>query len=88
MTGKNIVRKRSAVALTATIAATAALVFGNDRRVVEPEVAAPPIVAAAAVMLAAPAAPAVPVAPAVEPEVDEAAKLVRIDADERARLAT
>lgn len=90
MTRKDILRKRSAVALAAVVVATgSAFVGGNDPRVTQPDVNPPATVAAAAMIAAAPAQPAAAaaaIAPAVA--VEETAALVRIDAAERAKLAT
>lgn len=88
MARKDILRKRTAVALAAVVVVTgSAFVGGNDAHVSQPEAAA---VAMATVLPAVvpaplPVAAAAPVAPASE--VDEASALVRIDEQERARLA-
>jgi hypothetical protein len=84
MTQETIVRLGSAVLLTAAfMAADSAFDGGKDRQVVQPKVAV-----AATVPPAVPTpAPAKPIAEAA-PEADEATALVRLDEDERARLAS
>jgi hypothetical protein len=85
MTRQDIVRKGSAVALAAVIAAAGSTFVGGEDPRVQPETVVPP-----AVVAAAPAVTTAPLvikaAPAAEPAVEEVAALVRIDADERARL--
>lgn len=85
MTRKEIVRSGAAVTLAAVVfAAGSAFLGGEDPRVMQPatqpEPAAPVVVATPEPVIAS-----VPVAPV--PEVDDAAALVRIDENERARLA-
>lgn len=85
MTRKQVVRKGSALALTAVfVAAGAAFVGGDDPRV-QTEIVVPPVVAAAAPAPTEADAPVVAEAPVDEIEATTA--LVRIDNEERARLA-
>ncbi|HEY0141842.1 MAG TPA: hypothetical protein VGF48_13165 [Thermoanaerobaculia bacterium] len=92
MASKDIVRKRTAVVLAAVVVATgSAFLGGDDPRATEPEVTAAPVVAVftpepvEAIALEAAPVEAVPVASA--PEAEKVAALVRIDEEERARLA-
>lgn len=89
MTKNDIVRTGSAVTLVAAIAAAgSAFIAGKDPRAMHTEAAAPAIVPVASIITAPPVA-AEPPAPAVAPEAEaeKTPELVRLAADERARLA-
>lgn len=85
MTRREIVRKGSALTLAGVIvAAGSAFVAGDDPRVVQSEPASAVAAPVAAVMTPAVIEPAAAVA---DKAAEEVSKLVRIDEDERARLA-
>ncbi len=89
MTRNQIVRTGSAVTLAVAIAAAgSAFIGGKDPRVMQTETAAPAMVPVASIITPPPVA-AEPPAPAVAPEVEveKTPELVRLAADERARLA-
>lgn len=86
MTGREIVRRGSALTLAGVIvAAGSAFVAGDDPRVVQPEPAAAVATPVAAVVTPPPVVKAVAAVPDTDGE--EVSKLVRIDEDERVRLA-
>src|SRR5687768_17614165 len=87
MTRREIVRRGSALTLAGLIvAAGSAFVTGDDPRVMQPEPAAAVATPVAAVVTPPPTV--VEAVAAVADTAEEVSKLVRIDEDERARLAT
>lgn len=85
MTRQNIVRKGSAVTLAAAIVAAGSAFVGGDTPYIQPAAVSPAVAVATPAITAPPVVPTP--APLPDPPVEEVSALVRIDADERARLA-
>lgn len=88
MAQKTIVRKRFVVAFGAVVVATSAFVGSESPRPVTREAVRAAIAVPTAIAAIAPAPPSATVAAAPAAEVEEATALVRIDENERARLAS